>query len=385
MKKSFSAFIVASTLAMSTISLSFSVVPNVNAQSSPRPYVVFVNGYMDCCIWATSNRGVYMGTVMRELQKQGAEFRLVPWDTFRNGAGQRSTTSNDAAFLQEAADFINNQLDPNRPLILIGHSFGGDSLLSLVPRINRRIQFLGVIDPTAAGGLREPVTRRGVPSNVDYFFNRWQQNALAQANVVPFDSRLVNGSISGCQARNCDQQEQSLARNENGSEIRVNCESWEVTCKGYNPVPVFMGGSNGTKAKRLAHNDMPSDAYLQRQMANTINRVISNSSVSTQQTIIKIYREVLERNVDPSGMDTWTRELNSGKTILQVRRAIAESPEAQNKLNDLYRRMLCREIDSSGRVTWTNALASGWTLQRVASEGIAPSPEYQSRGGRSCN
>jgi len=84
-------------------------------------------------------------------------------------------------------------------------------------------------------------------------------------------------------------------------------------------------------------------------------------------------------------MDTWTRELNSGRTVLQVRRAIAESPEAQNKLNGLYRRMLCRDIDSSGRATWTNALASGWTLQRVAAEGIAPSPEYQSRGGRSCN
>jgi hypothetical protein len=160
---------------------------------------------------------------------------------------------------------------------LIGHSFGGDSLLSLAPRINRRIQFLGVIDPTAAGGLREPVTRRGVPANVDYFFNRWEMNALASSNVVPFDSRLVNGSISGCGARNCDQQEQSLARKEDGSEIRIACESWEVTCEGYNPIPVFLGGSNGTKAKRLAHNDMPLDAYLQRQMADRINQVLTAS------------------------------------------------------------------------------------------------------------
>ncbi|WP_027254871.1 lipase family protein [Planktothrix agardhii] len=250
------------------------------AQSSPRPYVVFVNGYNDCCAWS-------MQTVYSELQKHGAEFRFVPWDTFRDGARERNKTvpselggfsrSNDAAFLQEAADFINNQLDPNRPLVLIGHSFGGDSLLSLVPRINRRIQFLGVIDPTAAGGLCEPVTRRGVPSNVDYFFNRWEQNALNSANVVPFDSRIVNGSISGCQAKNCDQQEQSLARNENGSEIRVKCGSLEVTCTGYNPIPVALGGSNGTKAKRLAHNDMPSDAYLQRQMANRINQALTVS------------------------------------------------------------------------------------------------------------
>jgi len=245
-----------------------------NAQSSVRPYVVFVNGYQDCCTWGRYTNGSpdpYMDTVVNALPSN-SEIRYVPWDRFENGSNQRSSTSNDAEFLRQAAEFI-NQLDPNRPLILIGHSFGGDSLLSLAPRITRRIQFLGVIDPTAAGGLREPVTRRGVPSNVDYFFNRWQQNALASANIVPFDSRLFSGSISGCSARTCDQQEQSLARNADGSEIRINCESWEVSCPGYQPWP---GGSNGTKAKRLAHNDMPSDAYLQRQIADRIGSVLAN-------------------------------------------------------------------------------------------------------------
>jgi len=63
----------------------------------------------------------------------------------------------------------------------------------------------------------------------------------------------------------------------------------EVTCTGYNPIPVFMGGSNGTKAKRLAHNDMPSDAYLQRQMANRINQAltVSQSPVVQPITFIK--------------------------------------------------------------------------------------------------
>ena len=115
------------------------------------------------------------------------------------------------------------------------------------------------------------------------------------------------------------------------------------------------------------------------------NHAREELSSTYQQTVIKIYREILERDVDPSGMTTWTNALASGHSVEQVRRSIAESSEAQNKLNELYRRMLCRDIDSSGRATWTNALASGWTLQRVVSEGIAPSPEYQSRGGRSCN
>jgi hypothetical protein len=115
------------------------------------------------------------------------------------------------------------------------------------------------------------------------------------------------------------------------------------------------------------------------------NEGIAPSSEYRRQDVIRIYREILERDVDPSGMDTWTRELESGRSVLQVRRAIAESSEAQNKLNELYRRMLCRDIDPSGRATWTNALANGWSLHKVANEGIAPSPEYQSRAGRTCN
>lgn len=247
-----------------------------NAQSSRRPFVILVNGYQDCCVWAPNNRGIYMDVVFSKLKGRNAEFRLVPWDSFRDGARQRSNTSNDAAFLREATEFINNRLDPNRPLILIGHSYGGDSILSLLPRINRnrRIQFVGIIDATAAGGFREPTTRRVIPSKVDYFFNRWQKNGLGSDNIVPFDSRLVNGKVRRCNARNCNQVEQNLARRSNGSEIRQACKSWEVTCPGYQPWP---GGSNGTKAKRLEHNNMPSDAHLQRQMATQADQAIARS------------------------------------------------------------------------------------------------------------
>jgi pimeloyl-ACP methyl ester carboxylesterase len=229
-----SIFLLSLLLVINPLNIGSSPRARVNAQSSNRPYVVFVNGYENGRAWGRYTDGSVdplMDIVVDSLPSN-SEIRYVPWDSFVDGANQRSRTSNDAEFLYQATDYINNQLDRNRPLILIGHSFGGDSLLSLAPRINRSIEFLGVIDPTAAGGLREPVTRRGVPSNVNYFFNRWQQNALGSANVVPFDSRLFSGYISDCSAGSCDQQEQSLARNEDGSEIRISCESWEVSCPG---------------------------------------------------------------------------------------------------------------------------------------------------------
>jgi hypothetical protein len=270
MKKYFSAFILSSVYAVSTISASF-IPRNANAQSSPRPYVVLVNGNNDCCAWD-------MDTALQGLK--GADFTRVPWNTFRNGANQASGNSNDKAFLDEAANFINNRLDPNRPLIMIGHSFGGDSLLSLAPRIKRRIQFLGVIDPTAAGGVREPITRREIPSNVDYFFNRWQRNGANKSNIVPFDSRLFSGNIAKCRAKSCDQQEQNLARKADGSETRVSCEAHEASCTGWRlPGCNFRGcwkGSNGTKAKRLGHNDMPNDEYIRSQITARTKQIIAN-------------------------------------------------------------------------------------------------------------
>ena len=270
MKKRFKALTFLTALSIIGTSL-VSILQTATAQSI-RPYVVLVNGYNDCCVWNKGDRGIYMGEMVSELQKSGAEFRLVPWDSFGDGAGERGKTSNDAPFLSEAADFINNQLSPDRPLILIGHSYGADSLLSLAPRIKRRVQFLGVLDPVAAGGFRLPVTGRGVPSNIDYFFNRWQRNGLNSDNVVPFDSRTVNGSISGCQAKTCDQEEQNLLRNSDGSEIRVKCGSGEITCKGYQPWP---GGSNGTKAKRLTHNEMPTDGLIQKALGEKTQQQIT--------------------------------------------------------------------------------------------------------------
>jgi photosystem II stability/assembly factor-like uncharacterized protein len=277
MKKRFKALTLLTALSIISTSV-VSILQTATAQSI-RPYVVLVNGYNDCCVWNKGDRGVYMSAMVSELHKSGAEFRLVPWDSFGDGAGERGKTSNDAPFLSEAADFINNQLSPDRPLILIGHSYGGDSLLSLAPRIKRRVQFLGVLDPVAAGGLRLPVTGRGVPSNVDYFFNRWQRNGLNSDNVVPFDSRTVNGSISACQAKTCDQEEQNLLRNSDGSENRVSCGASEVSCTGWRlPGCNFGGcwkGSNGTKAKRLTHNEMPTDGLIQKALGDKIQQKLT--------------------------------------------------------------------------------------------------------------
>jgi hypothetical protein len=321
--------LLAGTLAISQNLFFMSDQHQVKAQASSRPYVMLVNGYNDCCIWDTKNRGVDMEIVRKELERQGAEVRLFPWDNFNEGKGEISSTSNDAQFLAGAANYINNRLDPNRPLILIGHSYGGDSLLSLAPRINRRIQFLGVIDPTAAGGFREPITRRSIPKNVDFFFNRWQRNGLNSIssmrsnNIVPFDSRLVTGNIILCGSpTKCDQEEQSIARNKDGSPQTELCGWEEVTCPGYSLLPP----SRGRKQKRLAHNPMPSDEYLQTQMANQIRnaltafartqvfRSLPETQISACEKLFSAGSSLVSPHTDQEGR-TWNGEIIINSTL----------------------------------------------------------------------
>ncbi|NEN92211.1 MAG: alpha/beta hydrolase [Okeania sp. SIO3H1] len=251
------------TLVISSVWVSF-LPKKVQAMStSQRPYAVFVNGYGNCCAWG-------MNDVQKSLQNMGAEIRYVSWDNFKDGGRQKNYISNEWQFVRDAEYFINNQLDSNRPLILIGHSYGGDALLSLAPRIKRRILFLGVIDPVAAEGLRKPIKDGRVPPNVDYFFNRWQRNPLNIDNLVPFD-RFVSGAVQNCRAQTCDQQQQNIARRVDGSPIKVACSSWGVDCPGYEPWP---GGSNGHKKKGLYHNLMPTDAYIQRQIIDRIPQLL---------------------------------------------------------------------------------------------------------------
>jgi pimeloyl-ACP methyl ester carboxylesterase len=186
-------------MAFSTTLSFFKTETRPAAGQSSRPYIVLVNGYQNCCA-----RGI-----LDRLPQINADIRSVPYSNFSDG-GSSGNTSDDSAFLRDGANFINNQLDKNRPLILIGHSFGGDSVLKLLPRINRRIQFVAVIDPVSTGGFRATLSRYRVPENVDYFFNRWQTNV-----VFPNDFP-VSGLIASS-ARKSDQEEESIARNEDSS------------------------------------------------------------------------------------------------------------------------------------------------------------------------
>ena len=216
------------------------------AKSADGPVVVLVNGFGDCCMQR-------MTGLIDELKAMGAEFPavakrgldgslyehyVVPWNSFNaldqgfkvaldpmqyarealaksGAAGALGAAANpasmasnqgmidnvmaavrkgsDAKFVKELGEYLST-VSPERPVILIGHSFGGDSVLEAAKKINRPILFLGALDPVGGGGLRKLDLGREVPASVKYFYNRWQGNSL-----FPFDY-FADGPFKNCKA-----------------------------------------------------------------------------------------------------------------------------------------------------------------------------------------
>jgi pimeloyl-ACP methyl ester carboxylesterase len=261
------------TLAISDLSL-LNLGQQAQAQTSTGAFTVFVNGSGDCCAESMFNG---LDRIRKGVR---GDLWATSYASFRNGSTTRKvgpglSVDPDINFVGEAVQVINN-IPPNRPIVLVGHSYGGDSILKVLPLIARRIQLVVVIDPVGTAGFRSVATKRVVPKNVDYFMNRWQENGLAARNAVPFDSR-GNGKIP-CLAKVCDQQAANLARNTDGSEIRISCEAHEASCDGWRlPGCNFRGcwrGSNGTKAKRMYHNDMPVDAHIEETVIERIKATL---------------------------------------------------------------------------------------------------------------
>ncbi len=116
---------------------------------------------------------------------------------------QKVRKGSDSQFIEEVSAFV-NALPKDRKVILIGHSFGADSIMEVAPKIKHSILFLGAIDAVGPAGQRSLNRKRKVSSNVEYFFNRWQND-----KVFPFDYRK-SGSFKNCSASlKCDQRESS--------------------------------------------------------------------------------------------------------------------------------------------------------------------------------
>jgi hypothetical protein len=112
---------------------------------------------------------------------------------------------------------------------------------------------------------------------------------------------------------------------------------------------------------------------------NDVREEIAYSDAG-EDAIQEVYQEVLERNPDRGGMNTYQNRLSRNWNIEDVRKDIANSNEAQQAINRLYREILGRNADRSGLRTYQRKLGEGWSLDKVRRD-ISNSDEARRRRG----
>src|SRR5262249_10589435 len=107
---------------------------------------------------------------------------------------------------------------------------------------------------------------------------------------------------------------------------------------------------------------------------------------SDQSFVIRVYRDLLLRAPDSSGLAFFTGLLDQGTaTRTQVAQAIENSQEYQTlEVSNLYQGVLRRAADPSGLNTWVHYLAQGGTAEQLRAL-LLGSDEYFSRFGGGSN
>ncbi len=95
--------------------------------------------------------------------------------------------------------------------------------------------------------------------------------------------------------------------------------------------------------------------------------------------VIDIYRDMLGRKPSDRGvLRYYARRLNSGWSIQDVRRDIANSHEVQQAINQIYLQELGRHADLGGMRSYTRRLEEGSSLNKIRRD-IRNSSEARSR------
>jgi hypothetical protein len=252
------------------------------ARADTRPYVVFVRGFQPPP-GGDSFAPLGMQPVRDYLADYDAEIRSVTWNCFVDGAAQNTCGPlNDAQFLQDLGNAV-NALPLERPVILIGHSFGGDSLLKAVNgaqgitnKINRPITALITLDPVGFGGQRLTVNGfyNPVPSRVGSFFNRWQRNDTPPLNFG--DSGFIS-----CSAGACSQSEQAMQRSCSGATLTDVYQPPKAPCPSGVPPWLCPGAPPAiTIDRKSTHGSLVDDAFINRQIIEQLHALLSPRSAA---------------------------------------------------------------------------------------------------------
>jgi hypothetical protein len=97
--------------------------------------------------------------------------------------------------------------------------------------------------------------------------------------------------------------------------------------------------------------------------------------------VFQVYADLLDRNPDQSGMDTWSRALAAGAPRASVANAITASDEYRSRLiRATYQRYLGRYAEPAGLATWLGQMRAGVRIEDIQA-GFVASDEFWRRHG----
>lgn len=231
-----------------------------------RAYAFLVDGFRGCCAHK-------MNRVSKYLRKNRAYVQYAYWNSLyrtgdpgklfferrvpiKNFKWRDASPDTDRQFQNELRAAL-RRIPKSTPVILIGHSLGGGAVIrAAISNQDRRIAFLGVLDPVAStrnprrSGLPGfPGKKHGrIPATVDYFYNKWQENGP----LLPLDFRR-KGRLDSSAKKN-HQSRGNVQRNLQGKVLRT--------------------GPAKLLKKPMFHSDIPEDDWVQSEIIDALDKTV---------------------------------------------------------------------------------------------------------------
>ncbi|MBF0299480.1 MAG: hypothetical protein HQK51_12215 [Oligoflexia bacterium] len=227
-------------------------------KDSTIPIVFLINGFGGTKLTMFEKPLGVTPWIQDRLEERGIPVYNLDWNDIWRTPAIRSG-GDDGRLLLQMRNEVLPRIPIHRPLILVGHSFGGDSALKIArDNPNRKFALVATLDPVEFGGLR---SKRTVLSNVESFYNRWTN----KSTIVPFDV-FKTGELNYEGTGRNDQENTNSARDFNGNLKKKDCPLFDPTCHGQYIVSLYHGGKDS----------IAQDEYLQREIFDKIIEIANN-------------------------------------------------------------------------------------------------------------
>jgi hypothetical protein len=126
------------------------------------------------------------------------------------------------------------------------------------------------------------------------------------------------------------------------------------------------------------------EGWSERQLVQTLQRSAEARSINPDESIARLYREILERDPDPNGLAHYRQKWREGWTQGAIREDLRRSKEGREvqirqTIVSAYSEILGRDPDASGLATYSRLMRENRMSERELRQTLLNSQEYRER------